>query len=117
MTFTARLAQQQGQGEFPGRLPKTFSSNCEGRHDTDYEKYRKTKRRSCIAVHNVRLRFFFLLERGKAVDVYENHVMGFGGVYKIRRFLLRCHSASGFVQGKLASFLLHEWRCGSSLRL
>ena len=31
MTFTARLAQQQGQGEFPGRLPKTFSSNCEGR--------------------------------------------------------------------------------------
>ena len=22
MTFTARLAQQQGQGEFPGRLPK-----------------------------------------------------------------------------------------------
>ena len=46
MTFTARLAQQQGQGEFPGRLPKTFSLELRRQAIADLSKLNDSRVRS-----------------------------------------------------------------------
>ena len=61
MTFTARLAQQQGQGEFPGRLPKTFSSNCEAN--------------KCFRIQVHLVRDVLLAERNKAKTLLKKRIL------------------------------------------